>query len=276
MYTGGLYSVKLPAFYNLAAWRTILRKKEPSEKFRIPTLCVIPFNLTLGYEQRKYRAEELKFFSRSSCLLRATRIFVLKKYLPCNVPLYRLYPPAPMPLVTKFSFLSTLKKYIITFFFPLITYFLFHLPVYHNRGSYQPLQYVYVNVHYIAHNTEAEFFDVTGTKVLRVFLLAIHSHLYYQILLPPPPLSKKCFKTGLLCNYCIRKPQVWEFSETSMKLYVHEFGFSTHTLKIIFLAAKPRGGRASPATPFLPASAPTGQSSFLSWDRHILPVYYSL
>jgi hypothetical protein len=26
---------------------------------------------------------------------------------------------------------------------------------------------------------EAEFLDVTGTKVLRVFLLAIHSHLNY-------------------------------------------------------------------------------------------------
>ncbi len=26
---------------------------------------------------------------------------------------------------------------------------------------------------------EAEFLDVNGTKVLRVFLLAIHSHLYY-------------------------------------------------------------------------------------------------
>jgi hypothetical protein len=26
---------------------------------------------------------------------------------------------------------------------------------------------------------EAEFLDVIGTKVFRVFLLAIHSHLYY-------------------------------------------------------------------------------------------------
>jgi hypothetical protein len=29
---------------------------------------------------------------------------------------------------------------------------------------------------------EAEFLDVIGTKVLRVFLLAIHSHLYKRIL----------------------------------------------------------------------------------------------
>jgi hypothetical protein len=35
--------------------------------------------------------------------------------------------------------------------------------------------------------SEAEFLDVIGTKGLRVFLLAIHSHLYYWILLPPPP-----------------------------------------------------------------------------------------
>ncbi len=33
--------------------------------------------------------------------------------------------------------------------------------------------------------SEAQFLDVIGTKVLRVFLLAIHSHLYYRIVLPP-------------------------------------------------------------------------------------------
>ncbi len=45
---------------------------------------------------------------------------------------------------------------------------------------------------------EAEFLDVIGTKVLRVFLLAIHSHLYKRILLPPPPPSKSGLK--LDCN----------------------------------------------------------------------------
>jgi hypothetical protein len=30
----------------------------------------------------------------------------------------------------------------------------------------------------VKENREAEFFDVTGTKVLRDFLLAIHSHRY--------------------------------------------------------------------------------------------------
>ncbi len=34
---------------------------------------------------------------------------------------------------------------------------------------------------------EAEFLGVIGTKVLRVFLLAIHSHLYYVLNPPPPP-----------------------------------------------------------------------------------------
>ncbi len=33
---------------------------------------------------------------------------------------------------------------------------------------------------------EAEFLDVFGTKILRVFLLAIHSHLYYGFYHPPP------------------------------------------------------------------------------------------
>jgi hypothetical protein len=32
---------------------------------------------------------------------------------------------------------------------------------------------------------ELEVLDVLGTKVLRVFLIAIHSHLYLRILLPP-------------------------------------------------------------------------------------------
>jgi hypothetical protein len=35
--------------------------------------------------------------------------------------------------------------------------------------------------------TEAEFLDVIGTKILRVFLHAIHSHLYKRILHPHPP-----------------------------------------------------------------------------------------
>ncbi len=34
--------------------------------------------------------------------------------------------------------------------------------------------------------SEAEFLDVFRTKVLRVFLLAIHSNLYQRILLLPP------------------------------------------------------------------------------------------
>ncbi len=43
-----------------------------------------------------------------------------------------------------------------------------------------------------------EFLDVIGTKVLRVFLLAIHSHHYNWILLPSLPLSYiKWFETGL-------------------------------------------------------------------------------
>jgi hypothetical protein len=38
---------------------------------------------------------------------------------------------------------------------------------------------------------EAEFLDVIRTKVLRVFLLAIHSHLYYITDFTPPPSTIK-------------------------------------------------------------------------------------
>jgi hypothetical protein len=42
-----------------------------------------------------------------------------------------------------------------------------------------PLLAIWDNPPQIQHPfTEAEFFDVIGTKVFRVFLLAIHSHLY--------------------------------------------------------------------------------------------------
>jgi hypothetical protein len=47
-------------------------------------------------------------------------------------------------------------------------------------------------------NPEAEFLDVIGTKVFGVFLLAIHSQLYQQILLPSPNLEKSGLK--LACN----------------------------------------------------------------------------
>jgi hypothetical protein len=51
--------------------------------------------------------------------------------------------------------------------------------------------------------------DEIGIKVLRVFLLAIHSQLYYHILLPiPPALEQKWFETYLQCKHCMRKPQV--------------------------------------------------------------------
>jgi hypothetical protein len=45
-------------------------------------------------------------------------------------------------------------------------------------------------------NPEAAFLDVIGAKVLRVFLRAIHNHLYYRILLHPPP-EQKWFETVL-------------------------------------------------------------------------------
>jgi hypothetical protein len=45
---------------------------------------------------------------------------------------------------------------------------------------------------------DAEFLDVFGTKVLRVFLLAIHSHLFTNGYYSPSSLSKSGLK--LICN----------------------------------------------------------------------------
>ncbi len=42
---------------------------------------------------------------------------------------------------------------------------------------------------------EAEFLYIIRTKVLRIFLLAIHSHLYLLIYLPP--IEQKWFETDL-------------------------------------------------------------------------------
>ncbi len=78
---------------------------------------------------------------------------------------------------------------------------------------------------------EAEFLDVIGTKVLRVFLLAIHIHLYYGFYPPSHALSKNCLK--LVCNVNIVQYKETSSlrrrlcSETSTKFYVHEFGFCT-------------------------------------------------
>ncbi len=48
-------------------------------------------------------------------------------------------------------------------------------------------------------STEAEFLDVIGTKVLRLFLVAVHCHLTNRLYSPPPPpLSKSGLK--LVCN----------------------------------------------------------------------------
>ncbi len=58
--------------------------------------------------------------------------------------------------------------------------------------------------------SEAEFLDVIGIKILRVFLLAIHSHLYALTdFTPPPPPSpeQKWFETVMWYKHCIQKPK---------------------------------------------------------------------
>ncbi len=74
--------------------------------------------------------------------------------------------------------------------------------------------------------SEAEFLDVIGKKVLRVFLLAIHSHLY-----------KRIEKSGLklVCNLKSENSQEL-CPETSTKLYIIEFDFwMSNTEQKIFL-----------------------------------------
>jgi hypothetical protein len=100
--------------------------------------------------------------------------------------------------------------------------------------------------------TEAEFLDKIQTNVLRVFNLAIHSHLYSIALrclfLQTHATSysfyssvsmhckgerrktwKKTLPTFLQLKKSIQKHKIWELSrlcaETSTKLYVYEFSF---------------------------------------------------
>ncbi len=103
--------------------------------------------------------------------------------------------------------------------------------------------------------TEAEFWGEIQTKVWRVFLLAcysqsksiaLHWDFYFFKVTQPLTVSRvtgsivkekrrktwwKTIPPSLWFKKSIQKPQVWELSrlwlESSTKLYVHEFGFST-------------------------------------------------
>jgi hypothetical protein len=65
-------------------------------------------------------------------------------------------------------------------------------------ATVQARRYVASVVKITVTTTEAKFLDVVVTKVLKDFLLAIHSHLYYGFYTPPPPRSKNGLK--LVCN----------------------------------------------------------------------------
>ncbi len=54
------------------------------------------------------------------------------------------------------------------------------------------------------HRPEAEFLDVIGTKLLRVFLLAIHSHLYLLRILSPSPTRASVLKMVYNVNVIYR------------------------------------------------------------------------
>ncbi len=107
---------------------------------------------------------------------------------------------------------------------------------------------------------EAEYMDEIQTKAWRVFLLAIHSHLYtfalrFLFLQNSRNLSQflefscctiiekekggksdKTIPPSIWFEKSIQKPQAWEPSrlctETSTKLYFHEFGFCSGILLI--------------------------------------------
>ncbi len=60
------------------------------------------------------------------------------------------------------------------------------------NGGYLCIFIITVGVRMTVTTTEAGFLNVIGTKVLRVFLLAINSHLYYGFYF-----ELKWFETGL-------------------------------------------------------------------------------
>jgi hypothetical protein len=77
--------------------------------------------------------------------------------------------------------------------------------------------------------TEAEFLDVIGIKVLGVFLLAIHSHLYKRILPPTPKKKVSGLKVvgNVNIEYGILKSENSQDydQKTQTKLSVQEFSF---------------------------------------------------
>ncbi len=111
--------------------------------------------------------------------------------------------------------------------------------------------YTALSCFYSTLHTDAEFLDEIQTKVLRVFFLAVHSHLYHfawRILFLQTHATSyifyssvvhckvdwkktwhKTIPSSLRFKKSIQKPQIWENSrlcpETSTKLYVHEFSF---------------------------------------------------
>jgi hypothetical protein len=92
--------------------------------------------------------------------------------------------------------------------------------------------------------SETEFLEVIGKKVLRVFLLAIHSQLFYRLLIPPRKKIWIWFYVNIVYgNFKSENSQDYAqiMPETSTKLCVHEFDFSIcctkkATLKADFLA----------------------------------------
>ncbi len=106
------------------------------------------------------------------------------------------------------------------------------------------MSYFIYTVQRTGHSTEAEFLDITWTIAFKSFP-PCYSQSPLLTDYTSPSLEQKCFETDLWW-----KPQVWEHSrscpKTSMKLYVHEFGFwsQKRTLLFVFFAV----GQSSPVT----------------------------
>ena len=75
---------------------------------------------------------------------------------------------------------------------------------------------------------EAEFLNVIGTKVWRVFLLAIHSHLCSRILPSPQSGLKLVCNVNIVDGYLNKSENSQDYTQKPQRnctMYIHEFGF---------------------------------------------------